>query len=83
MLSAKVNCECLTPAVVLDALRDVESRHLSPAAPGGRTLLPQGLIASQTGHIRSSELSEQRLGSGTHNSILRVVGWNPLKAEQN
>ena len=31
-LRAKANCECLTPAVVLKALRDLESGHLSPAA---------------------------------------------------
>ena len=44
-LRAKVNCECLTPAVVLKALRDVRSGHPSPAPPGRRTPLAQRLIA--------------------------------------
>jgi len=42
---AKVNCEFLTPAVVLQALRDVESGRLSKATPDRRTPLAQGLIA--------------------------------------
>ncbi len=55
-LRAKVNCECLTPAVLLKALRDLESGHLSPATPDRRSPLAQGLIASQTGNVRSSEV---------------------------
>ncbi len=54
-LRAKVNCECLTPAVVLHALRNVRAGHPSPATPDRRTPLAQGLMASLTGHIRSSE----------------------------
>ena len=49
------NCEDLTPAVVLRALINLESGHLSPAASGRRPPLPQGLIASRTRHVRSSE----------------------------
>ena len=55
MLRAKVNCECLTPAVVLHALRDGRSGHLSPAVPNRRSPLAQGLMALLTGHTRSSE----------------------------
>ncbi len=54
-LRAKVNCECLTPAVLLKALRDLESGHLSPATPDRLSPLAQGLMASLTGNVRSSE----------------------------
>ena len=67
---AKVNCECLTPAVVLQALRDAKSGHPSPAAAGRRRPLTQKLTASGPP------------GSGIQNSVLLSLWRIPVDDAQ-
>jgi len=72
----------LTPAVVLRALRDVNSRHRHPPTLHRRLPLAQRLIASQTGHLRGSEHERRRLYWRDRLTASRMPGIYPDTAAQ-